>query len=116
MLTAARPRAGEPGLTPFSTSLEDEGFFESGRAVAESFARCLMHVFDLWAEQGFDAVAARYRARLHKTRAADEPSLAPTGDLLLANPARRGPPERFSLLPALREPSWLDPATGLPRV
>ena len=116
MLIAAKPRAGEPGLTPASTSLEDEGFFESGRGVVESFSRHLMAAFDLLDERGFDPIAARYLARLPKQRAADQRRIDGTGDLLIANDARKGPPERLSLREALQTPSWLDPITGLPRL
>ena len=116
MLIAAKPRAGDPGLTPASTSLEDEGFFDSGRAVVESFARHLMTAFDRLDEWGFDPIAQRYLARLPKQRAADERRIDDCGDLLIANDARKGPPERLGLRVALETPSWLDPATGLPRL
>lgn len=116
MLIAAKPRAGDPGHTPASTSLEDEGFFDGGRAVAESFSRHLMAAFDLLDERGFDPIAQRFLARLPKQRAADERRIDLNGDLLTANPAReKSPPERLRLREALRTPSWLDPATGLPR-
>ena len=116
MLIADKPRAGEPGATPGSTSLADEGFFESGRAMVESFARHLMTAFDLWAERGFEAVAAGYLARLPAERAGDERRIDESGDLLVANRGRKGPPERLPLLPALLAPSWLDPATRAPRL
>src|SRR3954469_24685468 len=116
MLIAAKPRAGEPGLTPASTSLEDEGFFESGRGVVKIFSRHLMAAFDLLDERVFDPIAARYLARLPKQRAADQRRIDGNGDLLIANDARKGPPERLSLREALQPPSWLDPITGLPRL
>jgi Biotin/lipoate A/B protein ligase family len=116
MLIAAKPRAGDPGLTPVSTSLEDEGFFDSGRATVESFSRHLMTAFDRLAEDGFDPIADRYLARLPKQRAADQRTIDPHGDLFVTNDARKAPPERLSLREALQTPSWLDPATGLPRL
>jgi hypothetical protein len=116
MLIAARPRAREPGPAPNATSLEDEGFFESGQAIVESFARHLMTGFDLWSERGFDAVARGYLARLPKERAADRRRIDEIGDLLIANEGRTGPPERLPLLPALLVPSWLDPVTRAPRL
>lgn len=116
MLIASKARAGDPGLTPASTSLEDEGFFDSGRAVVESFLRHLMAAFDLLEDRGFDPIADRYLARLPKQRAADQRRIDPHGDLLIANDARKGPPECLSLREALQSSSWLDPATGLPRL
>src|ERR1700754_1607936 len=56
---------GEPGLTPLSAALEDEGFdgLGSGRLV-ESFSRHLMSAIDAWQERGFGEVARSYLARL----------------------------------------------------
>jgi len=104
----------EPGLRPLASALEDEGFddADSGRLV-ESFARHLMVAVDSWQESGFAEVGKSYLARLtpdpSKRRDLDE-----NGDLLLR---RMGRPdvERRSLVAALKEPSWLDPATGGPR-
>ncbi len=99
MLIASKQRAGDPGLTPDSTSLEEEGFLiERPGALVESFARYLMKGFDLWAEQGFESIEARYLAHL------------PNGESSLGAAPRR------PLLAALRAVSWLDPATGAPRL
>ena len=115
MLIAAKPRAGEPGLTPASTSLEDEGFFESGRGVVESFSRHLMAAFDFLDERGFDPIAARYLARLPKQRAADQRRIDEHGDLLIANAGRLDSPERLSLREALQYRLVARSGDGLPR-
>jgi hypothetical protein len=104
----------EPGLRPLSAALEEEGFDDlgSGRLV-ESFARHLMVAVDLWRENGFGEVASSYLARLAPAggvrRVIDD-----NGDLLLRRMGRTDV-ERRPLLPALAQPSWLDPATGGPR-
>jgi hypothetical protein len=60
MLIASKRDAGDPGHTPDSTSLEEEGFpAESGDALAESFARHLLRGLSLWAEDGPSAAVAR---------------------------------------------------------
>jgi biotin-(acetyl-CoA carboxylase) ligase len=105
----------EPGLRPLSAALDEEGFddLESGRLV-ESFARHLMVAVDSWQEQGFAEVAKNYLARL-PTEKGVRREIDENGDLLLR---RMGKPdvERRQLLPALATPSWLDPATGGPRL
>ncbi|HEX8416556.1 MAG TPA: biotin/lipoate--protein ligase family protein, partial [Methylobacterium sp.] len=61
MVIASKSGAGDPGLTPDSTSLEEEAFPADGRAeIVESFARNLMKAFEVWEQEGFDAVAGRY--------------------------------------------------------
>jgi hypothetical protein len=107
----------EPGLRPLSSALEEEGFDDlgSGRLV-ESFARHFMVAVDAWQEQGFEAVAKNYLARLAPESGVRR-EIAENGDLLTRRvaAANKGEPERRSLLRALSEPSWLDPATGGPR-
>ena len=114
MLIASKHGAGDPGLTPDSTSLEDERFeADAGARIAESFARHLMAAFDAFEDEGFGPVAARYAARL--ACAPDErPTIEPSGDLVLHG--RDGAQRRIALAPALGAPSWLDPATGTPRL
>jgi hypothetical protein len=104
----------EPGLRPLSSALDEEGFddLDSGRLV-ESFSRHFMTALDAWQEHGFDEVAKAYLARLVPASGLRR-DLAEDGDLLLRR-AGGGEPERRSLMPALRQPSWLDPATGVPR-
>jgi hypothetical protein len=103
----------EPGLRPLSSALEDEGFDDlgSGRLV-ESFARHFMVAVDAWQEQGFGNVAKNYLARLAPESGVRR-DVAENGDLLVRRMgANAGEPERRSLLRALAQPSWLDPATG----
>lgn len=106
--------AGEPGSTPDTTSLVEEGFdpAETPRLV-EAFARHLLWAFDRWAAHGFDAVAADTLARIPRRDGIRVRSLDEAGDLLFD---AGGSPGRSPLLPALLSPSWLDPATGTPRL
>jgi hypothetical protein len=104
----------EPGLTPLSAALEDEGFdgLGSGRLV-ESFARHLMSAIDAWQEKGFGEIAKNYLSRVAPEsgvrRAIDE-----NGDLLVKR-VTATEPVRHSLVDALSQVSWLDPATRGPR-
>jgi len=104
----------EPGVRPLSAALDEEGFddLDSGRLV-ESFARHFMVAVDAWQEQGFGAVASNYLARLPPESGVRR-DLADNGDLLLRRMGKVTV-ERRPLLPALAQPSWLDPATGGPR-
>jgi len=104
----------EPGVRPLSAALDEEGFddLDSGRLV-ESFARHFMVAVDAWQEQGFGAVASNYLARLPPDSGVRR-DLADNGDLLLRRMGNAAV-ERRPLLPALAQPSWLDPATGGPR-
>jgi biotin-(acetyl-CoA carboxylase) ligase len=107
------------GLHALSSALEDEGFDDlgSGRLV-ESFARHLMVATDTWQEQGFDAIAKIYLARLLPDGGAKTAGIRRdidrSGDLLVRRPDGAAPARR-SLVDALAAPSWLDPATGGPR-
>jgi biotin/lipoate A/B protein ligase family protein len=104
----------EPGVRPLSSALDEEGFDDlgSGRLV-ESFSRHFMAALDAWREHGFDEVARSYLARLPPASGLRR-DIAEDGDLVVR---RTGvaEPERLSLARALRQPSWLDPATGGPR-
>jgi hypothetical protein len=104
----------EPGLTPLSAALEDEGFDDvgSGRLV-EGFARHLMVAFDSWQESGFAAIERSYLPRLVPEKGARH-DIDENGDLIVrwVGP---GDPERRSLVAAMAAPAWLDPATGGPR-
>jgi hypothetical protein len=113
-LVAARLGVTDPGLTPDSTTLEEEGFAIEAGAIVESFARHLMNAFHLWAEESFDAVAERYLERLAR-KAGSTYSIDGNGDLLVRHHGQNSP-ERRALLPALLTPTWLDPATGGPRI
>ncbi len=96
MVIASKAHAGDPGLTPFSTSLEEQGFgHDDQEALVEAFARNLMKIFEIWHEDGFEAVASRYLAHL-------------SGEGV-------GAIDRIGA-EALRTPTWLDPATGTVRL
>jgi hypothetical protein len=114
MLIASKHGTGDPGLTPDSTSLEDEDCEFSHEALLENFARNLMRAFHIWNEQGFAPVAADYLARLAMPggtqRGAD---IADNGDLI---PKRAGSSEPLAFLPALEQVAWLDRTTGRPRL
>jgi hypothetical protein len=104
----------EPGLYPLSAALEPEGFDDAGSGqLVESFARHLMVATDAWHEQGFGEVAKSYLARLTVEKGARR-DIDLNGDLLVRRLGSTAV-ERRALVPALAEPSWLDPATGGPR-
>jgi hypothetical protein len=102
------------GLRPLDAALEDEGFADlgSGRLV-ETFARQLMVLTDAWQESGFDVVAESYLSRLHGEPDVER-MIDGAGDVLVR---RKGKADvkKHRLLPALAQPSWLDPATGGPK-
>jgi biotin-(acetyl-CoA carboxylase) ligase len=104
----------EPGVSPLSTALEEEGFSDvsSGRLM-ESFARNFMVMTDLWQDRGFDAVAKQYLLRLPSERGVRR-SIDPNGDLLIRR-MDKPEAERKRLLPALAAPSWFDRQRGGPR-
>ena len=116
----------DPGLYPLSTALEDEGFGEFGSdRLMEGFARHLMTVLDAWQEHGFREVAKGYLPRLRPPPFPPPQAgagkggglrcdIAENGDLLVRRTAEPAI-ERVALLPALAQPSWLDPTTGGPR-
>ena len=116
MLLASKHGSGEPGLTPDSTSLEDESCDFSHEGLLASFARNLMRGFHLWNERGFHPIAQDYLSRLAlrgKTEA--RASIADNGDLVLAR-AACAEDECLAFLPALEEAPWLDRVTGRPRL
>jgi hypothetical protein len=105
----------EPGLYPLSSALDEEGFADPGGGhLVESFSRHLMVALDAWQEQGFDAMARSYLARLAPADNLRR-DIAEDGDLTLRRPGGTSP-ERLSLVQALRQPSWLDPTRSGPRV
>ena len=107
-LIVSKAAAGDPGLTPESTALDEEGFPPDLHGpVAESFARHLTKAFEVWREDGFDRLAARYLGRLEDERR----GLALDGDearLVRAD----GSAERVPLVTALLAPAWRDAGTG----
>jgi Biotin/lipoate A/B protein ligase family len=114
MISAAWVGVGDPGTRPDATSLEEEGF-ETGPALVETFARYLMLSFSTLSEQGFDAVAKAYLERLAIRKAGERRGLDRNGDLLIQGHGRESA-ERFALAPALENPAWFDPATGMLKV
>ena len=105
----------EPGLHPFSTALEEEGFTDVlASQLVESFARNLMVALDLWQEQGFAAIAREYLRRLPVEKGVRR-ELGETGDLLIRC-VGKDEAERKVLRPLLAQPSWLDPALRGPRL
>ncbi|MFH6786059.1 MULTISPECIES: biotin/lipoate--protein ligase family protein [Methylobacterium] len=86
MLIASKREAGDPGHTPGSTSLEEEGFEAGADALVESFARHLLRGLSLWAEDGPAAAVARARDYLDADP--DAVRLDGTGWF---DPARGGP-------------------------
>ncbi len=105
-LIASKAAAGDPGLTPDSTALEEEGFPPDLHGpFAESFARHLTKTFEVWREDGFGRVAARYGARLSGADAAVDGAAA-----RLTHPDGRTEP--VALAAALATAAWRDPETG----
>jgi hypothetical protein len=103
----------EAGLHPLAAALDAEGFVDLGRLLG-SFARYLMMTVDAWQQDGFAAVARRYLARLAPEKGVRR-DIDDNGDLLVRR-VNKTAVERRSLLSALATPSWLDPATGGPRL
>jgi hypothetical protein len=109
MIRTAITGGGEPGLRPLSSALEEEGFHDlvSGRLI-ESFSRHFMAALDAWLAHGFSEIAKSYLARLSPASGVRR-DIAEDGDLLVR---RMDKTERLSLVRALAQPAWLDPATG----
>jgi biotin-(acetyl-CoA carboxylase) ligase len=115
MLLASKHGSGEPGLTPDSTSLEDESCDFSHEGLLASFARNLMRAFHVWDEQGFAPIAQDYLSRLTLRGKMDgRASIADNGDLILTRAAAGN--ECLAFLPALEEAPWLDRLAGRPRL
>jgi biotin-(acetyl-CoA carboxylase) ligase len=106
--------SGEPGLHPFATALEDEGFSDvRSERLVEGFARHLMVALDRWQEGGFASVAQEYKAKLEPSSGARR-DIEENGDLRIERAGK--PVERQSLRSTLKAPSWLDAKTGGPRL
>jgi biotin/lipoate A/B protein ligase family protein len=113
MILAAPVGIADTGQYPAVTWLQEEGFeAEDHPAIVESFSRHLMVAFDAWGERGFKAVADPFLARLPRDGSTRR-GIDGNGDLLLHGDEGA---TRAALLPPLREASWFDPATGLPRL
>jgi hypothetical protein len=114
MIRTVSMAAGDPGLRPLSTAIEDEGFDETGSAeLVGSFARHLMMQIDTWQEFGFKEIAKTYLSRLAPEKGARR-DIDENGDLLVRR-MDKADAERQPLIAALAKPSWLDPKTRGPR-
>jgi biotin-(acetyl-CoA carboxylase) ligase len=104
----------EPGLNPFVTALEEEGFSDamSGHLV-ESFARNFMHITDAWQENGFAAVAKSYLQRLPREQGVRR-EIDENGDLLIRK-MEKVEVVKQKLLPRLDQPTWFDAKSRGPR-
>jgi hypothetical protein len=114
MIRTAAVASEEPGLHPFGTTLDAEGFDHDSSRLVESFARHLMVAIDAWQQDGFAEVAKNYLSRLPPERGVRR-ELDENGDLLVRR-VDKAAIDRRSLLRDLGTPSWLDPATGAPRL
>jgi len=105
----------DAGLHPLSAALEDEGFGDFGaERLMESFSRHLMVTLDSWRELGFATVSKSYLERLVPEKGIRR-DIDENGDLLVSRMGETQA-ERRRLVTALATPSWLDPATGGPRL
>jgi biotin-(acetyl-CoA carboxylase) ligase len=103
-----RMEAGEPGVTPLLTALDEEGVeFPDAASLIESAARHLMSHFDSWQAHGFDAVGRAYLERLAVRKAGERRRIDANGDLLLQGYAATAA-ERAPLVPALSRPAWIE--------
>jgi biotin-(acetyl-CoA carboxylase) ligase len=114
MLLSSKHGSGDPGLTPESTSLEEEECEFAHEALIESFARNLMRAFHLWTEQGFGGLADDYLSRLALPHGKDDAAIAENGDLVLSRGGSES--ERLAFLTPLQQAAWLDQTTGRPRL
>jgi hypothetical protein len=114
MIRTAAVGGEEPGLHPLGTTLDAEGFDHDSSRLVESFARHFMVTIDTWQQDGFAEVAKNYLSRLAPERGVRR-ELDDNGDLLVRR-VDKAAIDRRSLLHDLETPSWLDPATGAPRL
>jgi Biotin/lipoate A/B protein ligase family len=116
MLIGSKGRAGDSGLTPGSTSLEEECCdIEDHGGFVECFARCFLRGLASWSYQGLDSLAGHYLAKLSSHGPSDRVTLSENGDLLIRY-AIATEIERLELVQALRSPVWLDPVSERPRL
>jgi hypothetical protein len=108
---------GEAGLFPLSATLEDEGFDgNAAERIVETFARHLMSTLDAWQSEGFPAVARSYLERLDRTTEKGlRRDISDNGDLIVRRTGKTDTEQR-SFVSALAMPSWLDPASGGPKL
>jgi biotin-(acetyl-CoA carboxylase) ligase len=114
MIRTVSLTGNEPGLNPFVTALEEEGFSDTmSTQLLESFARNFMRTFDSWQESGFRAVARSYLERMPPKQGIRR-DIDEDGDLLIRHMGKVDV-SRQKLLPRLGEPAWFDAATRGPR-
>jgi biotin-(acetyl-CoA carboxylase) ligase len=114
-IRAASTSSAEPGETPLSTTLQEEGFVGlQASELVESFARHFMVALDAWQHHGFEAVAREYLRWLPPEKGLRR-DIADNGDLLVSHMGKTAI-ERKELLPLLLAPGWLDPQTQEPRL
>ena len=107
MLITSKQHAGDPGLTPDSTALDEEGFEpEAPDLIVEAFARYLLLGFDAVRDRGFEGWSVAYRRWMPNGRHARNDA---TGNL-------RNRAGLSELAPALERVSWFDPQAGAPRL
>jgi biotin-(acetyl-CoA carboxylase) ligase len=114
MIRIASMSGLEPGATPSSTALAEEGF--SGliaERLIESFARHFMVTVDAWQDSGFGAVARSYLPRLPAENGVRS-DIDESGDLLLRRAGKTNV-ERKKLVAALAKPAWFDPLARGPQ-
>lgn len=100
------------------TSLATEGFeMLDGGAIIESFCRHLLVYVDQWQEAGFQPVGRHYLERLKREVGLDrlvQRGIDDNGDLIVRATKGAMTPAPRVLREALKQPQWLDPATGNP--
>jgi hypothetical protein len=114
MIRAVAMGEQEMGLFPLASALNQEGFDVGSDRLVESFARHLMVAIDTWQQDGFAEVAKNYLARLTPEKGTRR-DIDDNGDILVRRVGAKDV-ERRKLVSALKTPSWLDPATGGPRL
>lgn len=105
-----------PGLHPYTTCLEQEGF-EALSAIPyiESFTRHLMTQIDRMQHRNFRLVAESYLERLTSDGRKGQRQLDPFGNLVTRfQPNSKG--QMQPLLPLAEKPDWLDDETGMTRL
>ena len=108
MIIASKQHAGDPGLTPDTTALDEEGFEpEASDGIVEAFARYLLLGFDAVRDRGFEMWSEAYLRRVVGSEGA---RLDAAGDFWT------GGGDRIELAPVLAEMSWFDAQTGAPRL
>jgi biotin-(acetyl-CoA carboxylase) ligase len=114
MIRTVSLTGNEPGLNPFVTALEEEGFSDTmSTQLLESFARNFMRTFDSWQEGGFRAVARSYLERMPPEQGIRR-DIDEDGDLLIRSTGKVDVSKQ-KLHPRLGEPAWFDAATRGPR-